>query len=162
MPEKAGPRKKRIAPPLRDTLPQLRVDGLVEAMLAVTSGLDLDATLQTHFQHVLPIMPVSQDQALAVYDVTHPLPVTYDGFPIPLTRAVALALLVSGMKDAATVYSTNQNAAVTIMEATLARFEADVAEAGGDPDLTPEIAFATKLLDLMVQGAPQGNLYGGY
>jgi hypothetical protein len=51
----------------------------------------LDATLQTHFQHMLPIMPVYQDQALAVYDVTRPFPVTYDGFPVPLTRDVALA-----------------------------------------------------------------------
>lgn len=62
------PRPDRTAHPLRDTLSQLRlrellievqdrieqiitgrdrVDGLVEAMLVVTSGLELDATLRT-------------------------------------------------------------------------------------------------------------------
>ena len=50
----------------------------------------LDATLQAHFQRVLPIVPVYEDQALAAYDIARPLPVTYDGFPVPLTHDVAL------------------------------------------------------------------------
>ena len=66
--EQAGPDEERGAPPLRDTLSQLRLrelltevqdrveqiikgrdrlDGLVEAMLVVTSGLELDVTLRT-------------------------------------------------------------------------------------------------------------------
>lgn len=41
MPNRAAPRR------LRDTLPQRRLNRLLEAMLSVTAGLDLDATLQT-------------------------------------------------------------------------------------------------------------------
>ena len=69
MTDSVGPeRNQKVAPPLRDTLSQLRLrellaevqdrveqivegrdrlDGLVEAMLAVTSGLELDVTLRT-------------------------------------------------------------------------------------------------------------------
>lgn len=53
MTDDADPRLKSSGAPLRETLSQLqiegrdRVDGLVEAMLVVTSGLELDQTLKT-------------------------------------------------------------------------------------------------------------------
>jgi hypothetical protein len=50
----------------------------------------LDAALGTHLQRVLPTVPVYEDQTLAAYDIARPLPVTYDGFPVPLTPDVAL------------------------------------------------------------------------
>ncbi|MCP4539321.1 MAG: hypothetical protein GY832_19470 [Chloroflexi bacterium] len=51
----------------------------------------LDSDLQAHFRRVLPILPIYQDTTLAVYDVTHPLPTSYDDLPAPLTPDVALA-----------------------------------------------------------------------
>jgi len=51
----------------------------------------VDRVLERHFQRVLPIAPAYEDQAVAVYDTARPWPVTYDGFPVPLTASVALA-----------------------------------------------------------------------
>ena len=46
MPDSTERRRRRAD--LRDpSYPQLRLDGLVDAMLAVTAGLDLEATLHT-------------------------------------------------------------------------------------------------------------------
>jgi hypothetical protein len=50
-----------------------------------------DAIQQAHFRRVLPILPVYEDATLAVYDTARPMPVYYDGFPVPLNSAVALA-----------------------------------------------------------------------
>lgn len=100
---------------------------------------------------------------------TGTLGVRYDGQPLDdrgqylprpgLARTLALALLVTGMHDAARVYAADPAAAVALMEAALARFRADVASIGPS-DLDAEIVFAEALLALLQAGAPQGNLHG--
>ena len=50
----------------------------------------VDAYLQEQFERILPIVPIYEDETLAVYDVRHPLPYSYDGLPFPLTPDVAL------------------------------------------------------------------------
>ena len=79
-----------------------------------------------------------------------------------VARSVALALLVSNMREAARLYSENREAAVTRLSAATARFEEDTnALAALDrEDLTVEIKLAKDLLALMQEGAPQGTLYG--
>jgi len=72
-----------------------------------------------------------------------------------------LALLVSGMKDAAEAYGQSHSEAIAILEPVLARFATD-ANAVGDADLQTEAEFWPKLLELMKAGAPQGSLYPGY
>src|SRR5690606_8086475 len=74
-------------------------------------------------------------------------------------RTVALALAVTGMRDAAERYGSDRDAAVAIAEATATRLSAD-AEALDDDTLRAEVDFANELLDLMRGGAPQGSLYG--
>lgn len=74
-------------------------------------------------------------------------------------QTVALALLVEAMHDAAKLYSTDHDAAVTVMSAALERFQSD-AEALNDAALDPEIELAADLLRLMQEGAEQGDLYG--
>jgi Ca-activated chloride channel family protein len=75
-------------------------------------------------------------------------------------RSTALALLVDGMKQAATVYGGSQAQAVERMSAVYERFEAD-ATTLGDDDLTVEVQLAADLLTLMEAGAQQqDNLYG--
>lgn len=74
-------------------------------------------------------------------------------------RTVALALAVTGMRDAAERYGSDRDAAVAIAEATATRLSAD-AEALDDDALRAEVDFANELLDLMRGGAPQGSLYG--
>lgn len=73
-----------------------------------------------------------------------------------LARAVPLALLVTAMHDAAEQYSTSPTQAIATLKPALARFTKD---ASGDPDLEAEAQFWVKLLDLMQQGAAQGNFY---
>ncbi len=73
-------------------------------------------------------------------------------------RTVALALLVTGMHEAATLYAQDQPAAVERMTAARDRFAAD-AEALGDATLTPELELAGDLLALMEAGAPQEGWY---
>ena len=51
----------------------------------------LNTAVEAYFRRMLPIVPIYEDATLAVYDTTRPLPVYYDGFPIPLTPDVALA-----------------------------------------------------------------------
>jgi len=51
----------------------------------------LNADLRAQFQRLLPILPIYEDETLAVYDIAHPLPIYYDGFPVPLAPDVALA-----------------------------------------------------------------------
>lgn len=99
------------------------------------------------------------------------LPVTasYDGEPLdergtymPQTsvdKAVALALLVEGMQSAAEVYGQDPSGAAAMLAATLERFATDAA-AIEDAALDEELAFWNQLLQLMEQGAPQGDLYG--
>ena len=78
-------------------------------------------------------------------------------------KTVALALLVANAKDAAELYATQQDAAVTLMRAAAERFEADVERLGADAgSLRDEVAFADALLTLMEEGAEQGTLYGQF
>lgn len=103
--------------------------------------------------------------------VQQPLGAQYDGQPtdeagrylpqIGLAKAVALALLVSGMQEAAERYATDPAQAEAILGRALDRFNAD-ADAIADPALDRERDFGLALLRLMQQRAPQGNLYGGY
>lgn len=74
-------------------------------------------------------------------------------------KAVALTVLVTGMREAAEAYATDRDAAVETMTATRDRFEADVRPIG-DEALDAELAFAEAMLTLMKDGAPQGALYG--
>ncbi len=76
-------------------------------------------------------------------------------------RALALALLMSGMRDAAIRYQESQAGAVELMKLTRDRFAAD-AEALNEPGLAPELELAGDILALMESGAPQGDLYYGY
>jgi Ca-activated chloride channel family protein len=80
---------------------------------------------------------------------------------VSVGETVALALLVSGMAEAAKVYRESQEQAVVTMTATLERFESDV-EALGDTAIAVEVGFAEALLSLMSAGASQGDLYGLY
>jgi Ca-activated chloride channel family protein len=74
-------------------------------------------------------------------------------------RTLALALLVTGMRDAATLYGSGQaTAAIELMQGTRDRFAAD-AEVLADPGLTPELELASKVLELMESGASQGGFY---
>ncbi|MBE7453560.1 MAG: VWA domain-containing protein [Kofleriaceae bacterium] len=74
-------------------------------------------------------------------------------------RTTALALLVSGMHDAAASYAGDPALATTIMRAAHDRFAADAA-ALADPTLTPEVELAAAMLRLIEERAPQGTLYG--
>jgi len=94
----------------------------------------------------------------------------YDGSPLDprgqyaqqpsVGRSIALAMLVSAMKQSAEQYESSQTAAVATMTKAVDRFTADVG-ALGDAALEPELQLAADLLDLMEHGAPQGSLYGG-
>jgi Ca-activated chloride channel homolog len=74
-------------------------------------------------------------------------------------RTVALALLVTGMRDAAQLYATDRAAAKTRLRATVNRFGLDVQSLSAD-DLAGELDFARDLLALVDKDAPQGGLYG--
>ncbi len=71
--------------------------------------------------------------------------------------SVALALLVSGMEEAAAAYALDPEGAAASLRSVVERFSAD---AEGDEALAAEIEFAAELLRLMEAGAPQGDLYG--
>jgi len=76
-----------------------------------------------------------------------------------VARTTALALLVSGMHDAAEAYGGDRDAAVAIMRGAAERFAADAA-ALAEPALDVEVELAEAMLALMERGAPQGTLYG--
>lgn len=78
-----------------------------------------------------------------------------------VAKTVALAVLVSGMKEAAARYTEAPKKATELMEAVTTRFEAD-AEELGDDTLKREVTFAQELLALMEKGTPQGTLYGEF
>ena len=78
-----------------------------------------------------------------------------------VAKTTALAILVDNMKAAAEDYGDHRQAAVRLMHQVVERF-ADDAQALDDPALLPELELARDLLDLMEQGAPQGDLYGQY
>lgn len=79
-----------------------------------------------------------------------------------VAKAVALSMLVKGMRHAAVEYAaTSKESGASLFGATLARFDADIA-ALNDPALNQESLFWAQLHTLMAAGAPQGNLYGGF
>ncbi len=86
-------------------------------------------------------------------------------------KTVALAVLVTSMREAAEVYGEDADAAVEIMTAARDRFAADLdtinamlsddpenPDDTGDPALAVELALADALLALMTDGAPQASL----
>jgi Ca-activated chloride channel family protein len=78
-----------------------------------------------------------------------------------VAKSVALAILVEGMRDAATLYADDgQATAIAHMELVVARISADVGALGEDESLSVEVQLAEDLLALMQQGADQGDLYG--
>jgi len=100
--------------------------------------------------------------------VTDEIHVAYDNEPLDdsgmffqqfsVGKTVALAILVSNMKIAAEKYAIDRVQAVSIMQAVVARISADAAVAGNEA-LLPEEELAQNLLQLMEQGAEQGDLY---
>ena len=83
----------------------------------------------------------------------------YDGtLDAGLSKTVALALLVDGMEKAASAYGDDTSAAIETLTATLDRFGSDAATLG-DADLVVEADFWPRLLQLMLEGAPQGTFY---
>lgn len=89
-------------------------------------------------------------------------PLSEAGVAMPqpgISRAVSLALFTSAMHDAVEAYQTNHTDAVTLFAPALDRLNAD-AVAANDEDLAKEAEFWIKLLDLMQNNAPQGDLYG--
>ncbi len=96
------------------------------------------------------------------------LEATYAGEPLDeagkfmpqpgIEKTVALALLVSGMKDAATLYQTDHADAVLLMESVVERFAADAISIA-DPAIDAELDFAGAMLELMRADASQGNFY---
>jgi len=73
-------------------------------------------------------------------------------------RTTALALLVTSMKDAATIYEANQAEAVAIMTNAVERIESDAAYFKNTA-LNQEVDFAKALLKLIEDKAPQGSFY---
>jgi Ca-activated chloride channel family protein len=76
-----------------------------------------------------------------------------------VASTTALALLVSGMHDAAAQYASDPDAAEVTMQGAYDRYAADAA-AIGDPQLPAEVDFAAAMLQLIIARAPQGSLYG--
>jgi Ca-activated chloride channel family protein len=75
-----------------------------------------------------------------------------------IEKTVALALLVSGMKEAATLYGRDRDASIAHMVSVVERFAADAITIA-DPAIDAEVEFATDMLELMQAGAAQGNFY---
>ncbi len=74
-------------------------------------------------------------------------------------RAVALAMLVDGMKGAAEVYGEDPEAAIGLMQSVCARIDQDIDDLQ-DAALEPEMDLADAILQLMIDGAEQGDMYG--
>ena len=78
-----------------------------------------------------------------------------------LRKTVALARLVTAMKDAAELYGTDADSAISILQSAHAQFE-EALEAMDDPALETERVFSTELLTLMREGATQESFYGNF
>ncbi len=74
-------------------------------------------------------------------------------------KTVALALLTTSMGDAAEQYGTDSAAALETLETAINRF-AEHVEVLDDEALGAELEFARQLVQLMREGAEQGDLYG--
>ena len=96
----------------------------------------------------------------AFYDGTPP---GNNGYYMPeasVLKSMALVTLVEGMRLSAEVYSDNPELAVTLLSGVLSRFNADV-QLINEPEYESEFTFWSKMLTLMQECAPQGNMYGG-
>ena len=95
--------RPRFLPPDEEADAPIEADTCVEALGPALRSLDahavwyvllhkpyVDTYLQEQFERMLPLVPIYEDETLAVYDVRHPLPYLYDGFPHLLTPDVAL------------------------------------------------------------------------
>ena len=78
-----------------------------------------------------------------------------------LRKTVALARLVAAMKDAAELYGTDADSAISVLQSAHAQFE-EALEAMDDPALETERVFSTELLTLMREGATQESFYGNF
>ena len=76
-------------------------------------------------------------------------------------KTVALARLVSAMKQAAELYEADRDSAVSILQRAHAQFE-EAQDVLNDPALDAEVTFSADLLELMRKGAPQESFYGGF
>jgi hypothetical protein len=76
-----------------------------------------------------------------------------------VARTTALALFTEAMHEAAVVYGTDPDEAELIMRAAQERFTVD-AEVLADADLPVEVELGASLLQLIVNRAQQGTLYG--
>ncbi|MDF1563200.1 MAG: VWA domain-containing protein [Deltaproteobacteria bacterium] len=74
-------------------------------------------------------------------------------------KTVALALLCEGMQEATRQYAADPAAAIAVLQAALDRYRADI-EVYEDASLQAEVEFASALLTLLEEGAPQTDLYG--
>lgn len=122
----------------------------VDAVGSFTAHARLSYTTPEGEDVALDLDAAYEGQALDARDQYHAQPST--------ARVVALALLVTGMREAAELYAESPPAAVELMQIARDRFAADV-ESLGNESLDQELAFADALLALMKDGAPQGSLY---
>lgn len=128
------------------------------ALLVSLVGDLADATADADVAWVNP-SGVARVQTLRVARDGAPLDERGQWFAQPATaRTTALALLVSGMHDAAAAYAGDPALARSIMRTTQERFAADAA-AIDDASLTPEVELGAAMLALIEAGAPQGELY---
>ena len=128
---------------------------LAPAANVAVKSLALSGTLSFQRPDGTPVIQsLAVDAAGAMVDATG----RYFAQP-SVGKSVALAVLVSGMKAAATLYTSDHGRAVAQMTHVLARITEDN-KALADPALDPEVQLAADLLGLMQKDAPQGNLYG--
>ncbi len=73
-------------------------------------------------------------------------------------KSVALAALVSSMRDAAERYEEAPERAAETLAGAVAWF-ASISESLGDASLAPELKLASDMLSLVREGAPQGDMY---
>ena len=95
----------------------------------------------------------------------------YDGQPLDeysahyaqtsVHKTIALAILVSGMKEAANRYADDSEGAITHIEQVVLRIDQDATQLQ-DEKIDEEVELAQALRDLMVEGAEQGDFYGDY
>ncbi len=77
--------------PLRDFGPALRELRDLGVRYVLAHKPYMNAESAAHLRRVLPLAPTYEDETLAVYDLTNPLAVTYDAFPVRLSDALSLA-----------------------------------------------------------------------
>jgi Ca-activated chloride channel family protein len=76
-------------------------------------------------------------------------------------KTVVLARLVASMKEAAELYGTDADSAISVLQNAHAQFEESL-DAMEDATLEPERTFSAALLQLMREGATQEPFYGGF